>query len=228
VNVALDEVLQQPTLRFWKWNHSAVILGRSQSISNEIDLEAVREMNLQIVRRITGGGAMFIEPEGAITYSMILPEAATAGLTIRQSYEICDAWVIRGLRELEIEVHHVPINDLACSRGKIGGAAQARRNGIVVHHTTLAYSMNSTAMLRVLRIGRESLSQRGVRSAAKVVAPLNQQTHLPRQAIVDHLLWTFQQLFGGEVRALEADELAAGEELAAGKYATDLWTHEVE
>lgn len=229
VNVALDESLaKHPTLRFWKWNHPAVILGRSQSLSNEIDLEAAEEMKLHIVRRITGGGAMFIEPAGAITYSMILPEAATAGLTIRQSYEICDAWVVRGLRELEIDVHHVPINDLACSQGKIGGAAQARRNGIVIHHSTLAYSMDAQEMLRVLRIGRPSIAERGIRSAEKIVAPLNIQTDLPRAAIVDQLLRTFQQSFGGEIRALEPSELAAAEELAATKYATHAWTHEVE
>jgi len=233
LNVALDEVFAPrggapPVLRFWRWNHPAIILGRSQSLANEIDLDAAAEMNLHIVRRISGGGAMFIEPEGAITYSLILPDSALGGLTIRQSYELCDAWVVRGLRELGIDVYHAPINDLACAAGKIGGAAQARRNGAVVHHTTLAYSMDSHAMLRALRIGRESVSPRGVRSAVKTVAPLIQQTALPRVAIVEHLLLAFQRCYGGEVRALSETEILSGEELAKAKYATDAWTRDVE
>ena len=65
-----------------------------------------------------------------------------AGLTIRQSYEVCEAWVVRGLRQLGVDAHHVPINDIACSEGKIGGAAQARRKGVVLHHTTIAYDMD--------------------------------------------------------------------------------------
>lgn len=232
VNVALDEVFARtdttPTLRFWKWDRPAAIIGRSQSLSNEIDLAAAEAMGLTIVRRVTGGGTMFIEPEGAITYSLILPDSATAGLTIRQSYEVCDAWVVRGLRALGIAVHHAPINDIACAAGKIGGAAQARRNGVVIHHTTLAYTLNAEAMMKVLRIGLPGVFARGVRSAVKVVAPLVQQTTMPRERIADHLLCTFQRIYGGEVIPLRDSELREADGLAASKYETAAWTREVE
>jgi len=236
VNTALDEVLTQrlienrmpPTLRFWRWSEPAVIVGRCQAVSNEVDRAAAEAMGVQVVRRMTVGGAMLLQPHGAITYSLYLPEAAVVGLTLRQSYEVCDAWVVRGLRRLGVDAHHVPINDIACGAGKIGGAAQARRAGVVLHHTTLAYDMDPGEMLRVLRIGREKLKDKAVASAAKRVSPLVQQTGRSREAIVDHLFRSFQSEFGGTLSQLTPDELADAEALAQSKYATPEWTLQFE
>jgi lipoate-protein ligase A len=232
INVALDEVLcdrvaagdRPPTLRFWRWTGQAVIIGRTQSVANEVDVAAARDMGVQVVRRMTGGGAMFLQPHGAITYSLYLPAAALRGLTIRESYEVCESWVIRGLRGLGVDAHHVPINDIACAAGKIGGAAQARRASVVLHHTTIAYDMDPGEMVRVLRIGREKLTDKGVTSAAKRVSPLRQQTDAPREAIVEYLFGEFRSRFGGEVDAVTAGELAAAERLVETKYGHPDWT----
>jgi lipoate-protein ligase A len=229
MNVALDEVLTDaghPTLRFWRWNSPAVIIGRCQSVTNEVDQAAAAGMGVSVVRRMTGGGAMFLQPHGAITYSLYLPESAVEGLSIRQSYEVCEAWVIRGLRELGVDAHHVPINDIACGEGKIGGAAQARRRRVVLHHTTIAYDMDPGEMVRVLRIGREKLKDKAVASAAKRVSPLVRQTGLPREAIVAHLFESFRSRFGGLVGELTGEELAAAERLVQAKYGNAAWTNE--
>jgi lipoate-protein ligase A len=231
-NVALDEVLadrvaagdRPPTLRFWGWAERAVVLGRCQSVANEVAPDAP----LAVARRMTGGGAMFVEPHGAITYSLYLPEAAVAGLTIRQSYEVCDAWVVRGLRSLGVDAHHVPVNDIACADGKIGGAAQARRRGVVLHHATLAYDMDPADMARVLRVGRAKLRDRGVASAAKTVSPLTRQSRLPRAAVVAALTRTFCDSYGGCADRLTPAEHAAAEALAAAKYGTAAWTRDFE
>jgi lipoate-protein ligase A len=236
LNVALDEVLTDavargespPCLRFWRWSEPAVIVGRCQSVTNEVDLAAAKEANIRVVRRMTGGGAMFLQPHGAITYSLYLPEEAVAGLTIRQSYEVCEAWVVRGLRELGVDAHHVPINDIACSDGKIGGAAQARRAGVVLHHTTMAYDMDPGEMVRVLRIGREKLKDKAVSSAQKRVSPLVRQTGRSREEIVHHLFDSFRMRFGGTLGELTADELAAAERLVAAKYGNEEWTGQFE
>jgi lipoate-protein ligase A len=235
VNVALDEVLADaavaggpPVLRFWRWAAPAVVIGRCQSVANEIDADAAAALGVQVVRRTTGGGAMFVQPHGAITYSLVLPESAVAGLTIRQSYEACDGWAVRALRDLGVDAHHVPVNDIACSDGKIGGAAQARRRGVVLHHTTLAYDMDPADMARVLRIGRPRLRERAVASAAKKVSPLALQTERSREEVAALLFEAFRRRYGGTVGELTADELAAADRLAADKYATPGWTQEFE
>jgi lipoate-protein ligase A len=234
INVALDEVLadrvaagaSRPVLRFWKWAEPAIVIGRCQSVANEVDRDAATELGIHVLRRISGGGAMFVRPEGSITYSLCLPEAALAGLSIRRSYEVCDAWAIRGLRDLGIDAHHVPVNDIACADGKIGGAAQARRRGVVLHHSTMAYDLDVGEMTRVLRIGRPRLSQRAVGSARKQVSPLVRQTTLGREAIVAHLFASFRKSYGGTVYDLAADKLAVAEKLVADKYGQRAWTEE--
>src|SRR5690606_26193841 len=119
--------------------------------------------------RITGGGAMFIEPGNTITYSIYAPEALVAGLTAVESYAFLDDWVLQALATLGVQAWYQPINDITSADGKIGGAAQMRRRGAVLHHVTMSYDIDTTKMLEVLRIGREKLSDKGTTSAAKRV-----------------------------------------------------------
>lgn len=236
MNVALDEVLclqvaqghRPATLRFWRWSEQAVILGRCQSVLNEVDVEAARSLGIRIVRRMTGGGAMFLQPHGAITYSLYLPDELLKGIPLRQSYQVCEAWIIDGLRQLGVDAYHAPLNDIACSMGKIGGAAQARRQNVVLHHTTMAYDMDPGDMVRVLRIGREKLSDKpAIASAAKRVSPLVRQTGLTRDAIVESLFKHFQHCYGGISENLREDELQYAEQLVRTKYGHESWTNEI-
>ena len=233
LNMALDEVLVErvgagkrlPTLRIWGWSASCVVLGRFQSVRNEVDEEAAARHGIQIVRRISGGGAMFIEPDGAITWSLYAPDSMVAGMTFAESYRFFDAWVVDALRELGIDAWYAPLNDISSAAGKIGGAAQARRGGAVLHHTTMAYKMNLPLMLEVLRVGKEKLSDKGVTSADKRVAPLRRQTNLPRLAIIEHMVQQFRRRFGLEEDALHPDETAEAEERARQRFGTPGWTH---
>ena len=233
LNMALDEVLvervgagrRQPTLRIWGWSARCVVLGRFQSVRNEVDEVAAARRGIEIVRRISGGGAMFIEPEGAITWSLYAPESMTAGMTFAESYRFFDAWVVDALRELGIDAWYAPLNDITSRAGKIGGAAQARRGGAVLHHTTMAYDMNLPLLLEVLRTGKEKLSDKGVTSADKRVAPLRQQTNLPREAIIEYMVEQFRRRFGLEADALHPEEFAEAEERARERFGSRTWTH---
>ncbi|MDF3015570.1 MAG: biotin/lipoate protein ligase [Thermomicrobiales bacterium] len=233
LNMALDEVLVErvgagrrpPTLRIWGWSAPCVVLGRFQSVRNEVDEVAAARRGVEIVRRISGGGAMFIEPEGAITWSLYAPESMVAGMTFAESYRFFDAWVVDALRELGIDAWYAPLNDISSAAGKIGGAAQARRRGAVLHHTTMAYDMNLPLMLEVLRTGMEKLSDKGVTSADKRVAPLRLQTNLPREAIIGHMVQQFRRRFGLEEDTLAPDELAEAEDRAREHFGTPAWTH---
>jgi lipoate-protein ligase A len=233
LNMALDEVLtlrvgrgeRKPTLRIWGWASGCVVLGRFQSVRNEVYEEAAAAKGVQLVRRISGGGAMFIEPEGAITYSIYAPEEMVRGLSFADSYAYLDAWVIEALRELGIDAWYEPLNDITSSNGKIGGAAQARRAGAVLHHTTMAYTMNIPAMLEVLRIGKEKLSDKGIRSADRRVGPLGQQTDLSRAEIIDRLIGSFDRKAGLTPGGIAPDELAEAKDLVRTRFGTREWIY---
>jgi lipoate-protein ligase A len=232
LHMALDEVLtdeiaagrRAPTLRVWEWASPAVVMGRFQSLRNEVDADGARRHGIEVVRRISGGGAMFIEPGNTITYSIYAPQSMVDGLSFQEAYAFMDAWVLAALGELGIEAWYQPLNDIASKAGKIAGAAQARRGGAVLHHVTMAYDIDATKMLEVLRIGREKLSDKGTASAAKRVDPLRSQTGLPREAVIARMIDTFRARHGLGDDTLRADELARAETLAADKFATAAWT----
>lgn len=232
LHMALDEVLTRrvgtgerpPTLRIWEWERRAVAIGRYQSLKNELHPEGVQKYGVTVARRPTGGGAMFIEPGNTITYSLYAPQGLVEGLSFVDSYAFLDAWAVDALRGMGVDAWYLPINDITSAGGKIGGAAQARFGGAVLHHATLAYDMNSAAMLEVLRIGQEKLSDKGIASAAKRVGPIRLQTELAREEVIRRMLDTFRAQHGGEPGELSADELRAAEALAREKYATPEWT----
>jgi lipoate-protein ligase A len=214
-----------PTLRIWEWASAAVVMGRFQSLRNEVDAEGARRHGIEVVRRISGGGAMFIEPGNTITYSIVAPISMVEGMSFEQAYALMDAWVIAALAELGIQAWYQPLNDITSPAGKIAGAAQARRGKAVLHHVTMAYDIDAAKMLEVLRIGREKLSDKGTTSAQKRVDPLRSQTGLAREAVIARLVDSFRQRHGGlDGGSLGTGELARAEALARDKFATAAWT----
>lgn len=235
-HAALDEVLANsvakglrgPTLRFWDWDDSVVVIGCFQSVKNEVDMAAAQEQDIQVVRRVTGGGAMFMEPGNCITYSLTVPTSIVDGMSIEQSYQFLDAWVLAALNEVGIKAHYKPLNDIASEQGKIGGAAQKRfANGVLVHHATLAYDIDANKMLQVLRTGREKLSDKGITSANKRVDPMRSQTGLSREAIIDAFINHFTQTYQTQVGDYLAEELVAAKGLVSDKFLTEDWLYKV-
>lgn len=236
MQMALDQVLSEevgagrraPTLRIWEWNEPAVVLGSFQSLKNEVDLDNAAKYGFEVVRRVSGGGAMFMEAGSVITYSIYAPSDLVHGMTFADSYAFLDEWVIVALKSLGIDASYVPLNDITSPTGKIGGAAQKRLGtGAVLHHVTMSYDMDGDRMVEVLRIGREKMSDKGTKSANKRVDPLRSQTGLSRDAIIDRMEKTFTQLYGATVGDITQEELARAEQLVLEKFGTEEWLQRV-
>ncbi|TFD46380.1 lipoate--protein ligase family protein [Cryobacterium frigoriphilum] len=232
MQMALDEVLatevgegrRQPTLRIWEWNEPAVVIGSFQSLKNEVDPDNAEKFGFSVVRRISGGGAMFMEAGSVITYSIYAPSDLVQGMSFADSYAYLDEWVITALKSLGIDAYYQPLNDITSPKGKIGGAAQKRLgSGAVLHHVTMSYDMDGEKMVQVLRIGREKLSDKGITSAAKRVDPLRSQTGLSRAEIIERMKATFVGLYGATSGDITAEEYAKATELVTTKFSTDAW-----
>ncbi|HEX6472959.1 MAG TPA: biotin/lipoate A/B protein ligase family protein [Streptosporangiaceae bacterium] len=234
LHMALDEVLahevaagrRPPTLRIWEWAAPSVVIGSFQSLRNEVDADAARRHGVTVVRRISGGGAMFIEPGNTITYSLYAPLSLVQGMSYADSYAFLDDWVLGALGDdLGVRAWYQPLNDITSDGGKIGGAAQKRlSSGAVLHHVTMAYDIDAAKMLDVLRIGREKISDKGIASADKRVDPLRRQTGLPRDEVIARMIAHFRKRYGLVDDALSPAELRAAESLAAAKFADPAWT----
>ncbi len=209
------------------------IIGSFQSLRNEVDPAGVERHGVNVVRRISGGGAMFAEPSSTITYSLAVPQSLVSGLSFADSYAYLDDWVLEALADMGIKAWYQPLNDIATEVGKIAGAAQKRvvgpdgGPGAVLHHVTMAYDIDADKMLEVLRIGKEKMSDKGTRSAKKRVDPLRRQTGLPRQVVIERMIDSFRRRHGLTGGSVTPEELARAEELVRTKFATPEWTARV-
>ncbi|MET4001609.1 MULTISPECIES: lipoate--protein ligase family protein [Arthrobacter] len=236
LNVALDEVLTEevgagrrnPTLRFWDWDEPSVVIGSFQSVRNELEPAGVEKYGIKVVRRVSGGGAMFMEAGNCITYSLYVPQTLVDGLNFEDSYKFLDAWVLAALESMGIEAFYVPLNDIATGKGKIGGAAQKRlSNGAMVHHVTMSYDIDADKMVQVLRIGKEKLSDKGTRSAKKRVDPLRRQSGMSRQEILERMAATFSARYDARPALLTEAELAEAARRVESKFGTEEWLNRV-
>ena len=218
----VEKGLRGPTLRFWYREKPAIPIGRFQSYRDEVDHDFVVDNDIKVVRRITGGGAMFVEPEKVITYSMYLPSDKVPD-SFRESYEELDSWVVRALIRIGVTAEHEPLNDIVCPDGKIGGSAQLRKQKSVLHHATLNYNIDIERMLRCLRIGKDKISDKAVKSAEKRVAPISAETDLSVQEVVEELKKGFESENDAVRTSLDEDVRQEAFELAKNKFSRDSW-----
>ncbi|BDR54257.1 lipoate--protein ligase A [Bombiscardovia apis] len=231
---AVQAGIQPPTLRVWQWSSPAVVIGRFQSLSSEVDVDQAHQRGFTIVRRVTGGGAMFAQPSNIITYSLYLPIAAVQGLDASWTYRLCDLWLVEGLNRLGIHAGWSGMNDIASSRGKIGGAAERRlppkqgESGALLHHDMLSYDIDTQAMLQVLKVSDEKMRDKAVPSAQARVDPLKRQTSLSKRQLVEALVAYIPQLAPqARLSKVSASIEQKGQELAATRFARDEWIADI-
>lgn len=236
INVAMDETLvedvaagrRKPFMRVWEWDSPQIVIGSFQSYENEIDQEGVDKHGITVSRRVSGGGAMFMEPGNCITYSLVVPTALVEGMSFQDSYAFLDQWVMEALKRVGIDAQYVPLNDIASKQGKIGGAAQKRfANGYTLHHVTMAYDIDAVKMGECLRIGQEKVRDKGLRSAVKRVDPMRSQTGLPREEIIDMFIDVFAERYGAQRGTITAEDLQTARQRVADKFSTEEWVHRV-
>lgn len=229
-NMGIDDALFEsvikgetdPVIRFYRWEPSAVSVGTFQSMEKEVNITKCDELGINYVRRITGGGAVYHDFYGEITYSVIAPlKLFPKG--IRESYRsICD-WIISGLELMGITSQFVPINDIIADGKKISGNAQTRKGGALLQHGTVLYDVDVKSMFSVLNISKEKISDKDVKAAEERVTSVSRYSKKGIEGLYEALLEGFTK--GKEFRmdGLSASELKKANELAASVYSTKEW-----
>jgi lipoate-protein ligase A len=229
-NMAIDETLLErirekkspPTIRFYRWSPSSVSIGRFQSMEEEVDVESCKELGVDYVRRITGGGAVYHDTNGEITYSIIGPESEFPQ-GIRESYKYVCQGVIDGLSGLGIKAEFAPINDILVNGKKISGNAQTRRRGVLLQHGTILYSLDVKRMFTLLRISKEKISDKLIRSVEERVTSVSSCGTFSMNQLYAALLEGFTKGRDYEFGMWSADELEKAEDLRIGLYGTRKW-----
>lgn len=235
-NMGLDEAIMEsvaagtspPVLRFYGWQPKAVSVGYFQGLREEVDLEACGRYGVDVVRRITGGGAVFHQQE--LTYSIILGRGhPLAGEGIQDSYRILCAAIVRGLAVLGLNSCFEPINDIICGGRKISGNAQTRRMGVVLQHGTIILDLDLDLMFSLLKVPREKLKGRIIREVKERVTSLKEQgVGSDFGEVQAAMIRGFREALSLDFDAetgLTAGENARAEELAATKFSSGEWLY---
>jgi len=158
------------TIRLYRWKPSAVSIGYFQSLENEVDLEECKRQGVDVIRRITGGGAVFHDYEGEITYSLVAPDSdPKIPSDIVKSYEIICSCIIDGLKELGVDSEFKPINDIVADGKKISGNAQTRRHGVILQHGTILVDCDVKKIFSLLKVSGIKISDKAIKSAEERV-----------------------------------------------------------
>ncbi|MBI2675083.1 MAG: lipoate--protein ligase family protein [Candidatus Aenigmarchaeota archaeon] len=230
MNMALDEAVAEaiaagksrPTIRFYRWNPSAVSVGCFQSLEDEISLEACRELGVDFVRRWTGGGAVYHDYHGEITYSVLAPEhMMPRGIT--ESYHMVCGWIVRSLENLEIKAEFKPINDIIVSGKKVSGNAQTRRKGVLIQHGTILYDLDVRKMFTLLKVPKEKISDKMIQNVEERVTCLKKQKELAIGDVYNAMLRGFTENKKWVFGDYSKEEIERARELVREKYGNKEW-----
>ncbi len=158
-NMAMDEAMLllrginavEDTLRLYVMKPSAVTIGYFQSLSQSVNLEYVREHGIPVVRRVSGGGSVYHDSLGEVTYAVVL-SADLVPKDYLESFRLICEGVVRAARRLGCEANFAPLNDVVAHGRKLSGSAQARKLGALLQHGTFMYATDVDTLANSLRV----------------------------------------------------------------------------
>ena len=242
-NMAVDEAILSAriagmvpnTLRFYRWKPSAVSIGRFQDVFNEVYVENCRKHEVDIVRRITGGGAVYHDHVGEITYSVVVKESDLGFADVASTYNMICEGLIEAAKMLGISADFNPGDPKKCpnvtiNRRKISGSAQSRKKGVLLQHGTFLLDTNLEKMFTFLRVPWAKTCMEVIPVAEKRLTSVKEElgTSISIKEAHQALVRGFQKTF--ETQPMEGKltsyEQKLAEKLRREKFATDRWNFE--
>ena len=179
-NIAFDAALIEErqagrvpdTIRFLRFPPTALI-GRHQDLSREVDLEYCAANGIGTVRRITGGGAIYLD-EGQLGWELVFHRASLGIAALPDlARAICEA-AAAGLGELGVDAKFRPRNDIEVGGRKISGTGGFYDGDILIYQGTVLVDLDAARMARALRVPESKLAKRNLDSAAQRVVTLKE------------------------------------------------------
>ena len=229
VNLATEQYVfdSLPRDRAWfmLWqNDNAIIIGKHQNTFAEINEPYVREHGIRVVRRLSGGGAVYHDL-GNLNFTFI----TDAGETDKLDFRAFCLPIVDTLESLGVPAEINGRNDITIEGKKFSGNSQYLKSGRVMHHGTILFDSDLGVVSHALRVDESKLHTKGIRSVRSRVT--NVKPYLPREmtlsdfrrVLLDHILAQMP----GEAWTLTEEDRAAIEELRARRYGTYDWNYGV-
>jgi len=222
-NMALDETLltnlvdhDNPILRLYGWQPPCVSIGYFQSMEEEVDVLKCSNMGVDVVRRITGGGAVLHEFE--LTYTYITKNYPA---NILESYQLICEPVVLCLDRLGYSAKYVPLNDIVVDNKKVSGNAQTRKNNTLLQHGTILLSVDVEKMFSMLKVPSEKIKDKMINDVKDRVSGINKSF----EEVAHNLKESFAEKFGAQIitDTLSSNEKKDTEKLVIEKYSSKQW-----
>lgn len=236
LNMAIDESIMvhvgsgrsPSTIRLYGWAPPAVSIGYFQGLEDEVDIDKCKELNVDYIRRITGGGAVFHESE--VTYSIVLP---TSNLIISdnmlESYKTICKGIIEGLGNLGVSAQFAPLNDILVGGKKISGSAQTRRNRTILQHGTVLIDTDVEKMFSLLKVPSEKIKDKLIKDVKERVTSIKHilSQDIEFDEVCQELAKGFEKTLNIELveGELTDNELQLAEEIRKDRYSNPEWNH---
>ncbi len=223
-NLALEELIanriDEDIFMLWR-NRSAVIVGRNQNTAAEVDSTYAKENNIQIVRRMTGGGAVYHDL-GNINYTI-----CASGRQLEDSaFSRNAACVVEALHKMDVPAEFSGRNDIIVNGKKISGSAKTVLSSRTLFHGTLLFDTDLSVLTKVLTPDPDKIRAKGIKSVRSRVGNLRE--YFPDMEVEDFITAFTNEIISGNNAVLEdiPEELKLeAEQLANEKYRTWQWNY---
>ena len=227
INLAFEEFFlcnasfDDPILMIWR-NEPTVVVGAFQNTYNEVDYDYLKENNIHLIRRSTGGGAVYHDL-GNLCFSFIRREENLENLDFHQFL----LPVQTAMASLGLNVEISGRNDLLIDGQKVSGSAARVFGDRVLFHGTLLYSSDLSVLGRVLTVKREKIASKGFSSVRSRVTLIADHLAEPLEVLDFRQLLLDAMKQADETQDYEptAAELSSIMELAEEKYRNDEWIY---
>ena len=225
-NIALEtyafrELTSEDELFILWINEPAIIIGKHQNAIAEINKEYTDQHGIHVVRRLSGGGAVYHDLNN-LNYTIISANADEGAF----DFKAFSKPVIDTLAKLGVEANFTGRNDIEIDGKKICGNAQAYYKGRMLHHGCLLFDVDMTVLGDALKVSKDKIESKGVKSVRARVTNINNE--LPEKITVQEFSSAILEQMKEEYPemteyVLSEDELARIQEIRDSKFATWEW-----
>ncbi len=214
----LNQLLKDDETYFFTWEIHGVVVGKNQVIENEVNLPYLKENNISLFRRPTGGGAVYADHRN--TMFTIITKRKDKNFSFKDYL----SKVVDAFKPLGIKLDFSGRNDILLDDKKVSGTAFMQNKNGMIMHGTLMYDCDVETMVRAITPSDEKLVSKGIASVRSRVTNLkpylNQMT---QEALIKHLekelTTSTYEINDEEVKMLKENAL---------KYATDEWIYHIQ
>ncbi|XKE95778.1 lipoate--protein ligase [Metaplanococcus flavidus] len=198
INLAIEEYLlknmdveKDPFLLFYI-NEPSIIIGKNQNTAEEINTDYVDVNGIHVVRRLSGGGAVYHDL-GNLNYSFITVDDGESFRNFRKFTEP----VVKALNDLGVNAELSGRNDLMAEGRKISGNAQFSTRGRMYSHGTLLFDTNMDEVVSALKVSKEKIESKGIKSIRSRVANISEFLEEP-MTVTEFRSAILHSIFEGE------------------------------